>query len=288
MSDIFDIQEQVAEKVIAGLKVHLSLNEKRHLAARGASNAEAYEMLLKGKDYFERQTKDGFHIAIRLFSQAIELDPDYAGAYQAKAHTLAILYSNYERNPELLTEAESLCKEALRLRPDLLGPYGPLSLIYMYEGRFEEAEAIAKDYIQKAPENSKSHFSLGYLYAHSGQPAKAIEPFEEAMRLNPESRFTAFNLVINCKAAKETERSKRWALAAVPLFERLLKLQPDSDNIRVNYAAMLVLGGRNEDALREARSLTRVTDGFQLHNIACTFSLLDEKKEALATFRISA
>jgi len=285
MNDIFDIQEKVAEKVVEGLKVHLASDEKKKLAERGTENAEAYELYMKADEYFARQTKEGFQLAVQLFTEAIKLDPGYARAYQAKANALATLYRNYDRTPALLDEAETLCKEALRLKPDLFDVYNPLSQVYMHRGQLAEAEEAARDYIQKDPQNFVSHFTLGFFYMESGQYAKAIAPYEEAVRLKPDNLSTLFNLVNNCHGAEEREKCGHWARVAQPYYERHLKLHPDDEVKRVSHANLLQWGGRSEDAYAAAMKLTNLKDGVSLFNTACLFGRLGDPSEALRIFR---
>src|SRR5207244_1856997 len=106
---------------------------------------------MKADEYFDRQTKEGYQLAIQLYTEAINLDPEYPQAYQFKANVLAQQYRLYDRTPALLDEAETLCKEALRLKPDLFGVYVPLSQIYMHRGQLAEAEEAALEFIRKAP-----------------------------------------------------------------------------------------------------------------------------------------
>src|ERR1035437_9667091 len=67
MDDIFDIQEQVAAKIVDGLNIILTKEEKSKLEERGTENAEAYELFLKANEYYDRQTKEGFRLAVQLF-----------------------------------------------------------------------------------------------------------------------------------------------------------------------------------------------------------------------------
>jgi TolB-like protein/cytochrome c-type biogenesis protein CcmH/NrfG len=285
MDDIFDIQEKVAEKVVEGLKVHLASDEKKKLAERGTENAEAYELSMKASEYLQRETKDGIQLAVQLITEAIKLDPGYARAYQFKANALAALYSNYDRDPALLDEAETLCKEALRLKPDLFRVYLPLSQIYMHRGMLAEAEDVAKEFIRKDPQNSNSHFTLGFFYYQTDQDAKAIAPYEESVRLKPDNLVNLFNLVSACEAAGEREKCAHWAAVAIPQFERYLKLHPDDENKLVWYALLLVRSGRTEDAHAAAMKLTNLKDGISLYNTAGLFVRLGDKAEALGTFR---
>ncbi len=285
MNDIFDIQEKVAEKVVEGLKIHLASDEKKKLAERGTENAEAYELFLKAYEYFARQTKEGYHLAAQLTTEAIKLDPGYAQAYQFKANALAALYRAYDRTPALLDEAETLCKEALRLKADLFAVYAPLSKIYILRGQFAEAEEAAREFIRKDPQNFVSHTALGFVFAETGQYAKSIAPFAESVRLKPENLSSLFNLANNCDAAGEREKCEQWARIALPHYERHLKLHPEDEGMRVNHAALLQLSGRTKDAHAAAMNLMNLKDGISLFNVAFLFVKLGDKAEALRTFR---
>jgi adenylate cyclase len=285
MNDIFDIQEKVAEKVVEGLKIHLATDEKKKLAERGTDNAEAYELYMKANEYYFRQTKEGHQLAVQLLTEAIKLDPGYAQAYSFKANSLTALYRDYDRTPALLDEAETLCKEALGLKPDQVSVYAPLSQIYMYRGQLAEAAEAAREFIRKDPQDFFSHFMLGFFYAGTGQAANAIAPYEEAIRLKPDDLVILWNLVVACEDAGGREKCERWARVALPQNERHLKLHPDDEGKRVNHAVLLLLSGRSDDAHAAAMKLTNLTDGSSLYNTACLFGRLGNPAEALATFR---
>lgn len=283
--DIFDIQELVAEKVVAGLELHLGSDERRKLSERGTENAEAYELYMKAIEYFERQTRAGLEHSIQLLTEAMTLDPGYAQAYRSKAHALTGLYRGYDRSPALLDEAEALCREALRLKPEMLEVYQPLSLIHMYRGNLAEAEHAAREYVRLDPDNPNGHEILGFFFMESGDAARAIAPFEEANRLKPESISILWNLAINCDNAGEEAKARRYALAALPLVERHLKFKPDDEAMRVQHCVLLLVGGRSADAHAAAMTLTNLRDGNPLFNAANLLSRLGEPQEALRTFR---
>ncbi len=283
--DIFEIQESVAEKVVAGLKLHLTKEEKTLMQRRGTENAEAYELFIKANEYFGRQTKEGFDLAVQLFSEAIKLDPRYANAYSNKAVALALLYRGYTRDHALLEEGMKLVNEALDLRPDLWSVYSPLCLIYQLQGKLEEAEQAAKEYIRNAPEEFGGHYALGFFYYQIGKCAEAIGPYEQALSVNPENLHALLNLVISCDGANEEEKRIAWAGAAIPLFERHLKLFPEDENSWVNHLMLLHFAGRDEEALEAARRLESIEDGSPLYNIACLQCALHDYEAGLRTFR---
>jgi adenylate cyclase len=284
MDDIFDIQEKVAEKVVEGLKVHLAPEEKKKLADRGTESAEAYELYLKGGEYFGRQTKEGFELSVQLISEAIALDPGYAQAYGHKANTLAALYRSYSGDTRLLDEGLVLVREALRLKPDLWSANLPLSLILTHQGKFDEAESAIRDYVRNAPEDFASHGALGFFYQITGQFAKAIAPYEESLKRKPDHLGNLSNLVASCNSAMEVSKQKEYALVAIPKFEKYLKLFPDDEAKRVDHATLFHYAGRDEEAKAAARKLGDLKDGASLYNAACLQCMLHDYEIGLATF----
>jgi adenylate cyclase len=285
MDNIFDFQEEVALKVVEGMKLHLAPREKKKLLERGTENAEAYELFLKSGEYFGRHTKEGFQLAIQLCTDAIKLDPLYANAYLQKARAIASLYRAFRADAALLDEGLQLIKEALRLKPELWSAYAPLSHILQLQGKIEEAEQAVMEYIKKDPDDFGSHFTLGFFYNEIKQDAKAIAPFEQAIKFRPDHLMCLFNLVVCCNWAKQEQKQIHWAEAAIPLAERRLKLFPNDENSRVQHALLLHWAGRDGDAREAARWLENLKDGYTLYNTACLQSLFKDSEAGLKTFR---
>ena len=284
MKDIFEIQEQVATKVVEGLKVHLATDEKQKLAERGTESPEAFALWLKGREYAQRNTKEGFQLGAQLCSEAIEIDPGYALAYSSKALALAHLYRDYDRDPKKLEEALRLITEARRRKPDIWNLNHTLSVILMLQGKHEEAVRVAQEFIMGAPENPMSHFSLGFFYSQTGQYAKAVTSYEEVQKRKPNSLPALWNLVRACHGAGENTKQQHWAEIAIPIYEKHLKLFPDDEFERANHAALLYYAGRNEETKAAAEKLGELRDAASLINTACLFSMLKEYELGLRTF----
>jgi adenylate cyclase len=283
--DIFDIQEAVAKKVVEGLRLHLTKEEATLISERGTDNADAYELFVKASERFRIQTKESLSTAVELLASAIEIDPAYTDAYQLKARVLTNLARQYDRNPDLLAEAEKLCHESLRLKPDLFESYHPLMQVYILEGKLEEAERIANELVRIQPDNFMSYFSLGFFYDVTDQCEKAIAPYEEAVRLNQDYLMAIWNLCASCGNAHEEEKLVRWSSFALPRFERHIKLHPDDEIARTRSAALLLWTGRKDDARKTALELQNARDPLTLFNIACLLGEMKEKVEALRMFR---
>ena len=145
----------------------------------------------------------------------------------------------------------------------------------------------AKLYIEKAPEDFMSYFSLGFFYFGTGQWAKAVPPYEEVVRLEPGYRVGMWNLVSACAAAGENDKKIYYAGRAIPYFERHLRLHPDDESMKVSLAYFLHDAGRDDDARDAAKRLTNIKDGTSLFNVACLAVELGEIDTAFQTFHRS-
>ncbi len=289
MENIFDIQEEIANEILKGLELHLSIDEKKKLAERGTENTEAYELYLNAFEYFNRQTHDGFRIVIELLNHALTLDPNYAEALQFKAILLGDLYRSYDRNRKHLEESESLVKRALGIKPDLWIAYGVLSACYLLQGKLAEAEEAAMEYVRREPESFHSHHALGVFYIGTNQPSKAIARFEKSIELKPDYLSAYWNLVVVSDQAHDNVRATTWSLAALPHYERRLSLVPDDETSRVRYANLLGYANQPERALLALEPLLKKQDldGNSCYNIACLYARLGDTTNALTMLRRS-
>jgi tetratricopeptide (TPR) repeat protein len=269
--------------VTDGLNIILTSEEKRRLADHGTENAEAYELYLKARDYIDRNTKEGYELALMLQSEAVRLDPNFAEAYISKANSLAALYRLYTRDAALLEEGLQLIREAQLRRPDVWDGYGPLSVILLLQGKKEEAEQAAKEYVAKSPENPASHFALGFFYLETVQPVKAIAALEQVLQRRPEDLSALHNLCMVCEGEDDT-KLKHWAHAGLPLLSRRVKLFPDDENLQVMYAYFLFYAGEIEKAKAGATELSKVRDARSIYNIACLWRRLEEPESAFMMF----
>jgi adenylate cyclase len=285
MDDIFDIQEKVAEKVVEGLKVHLASGEKERLAERGTENAEAYELFVKANGYFFRQTQEGLRLALSQLTLALELDPNYARALHFKSLVLAMLYQHYVRDPQLLRDALELADRAIAINPDEAFFYTAPTMIYTLLEQLDKAEVSINRMVALAPD--RSYFQLGLFYAQTNKVPEAIHAWERAVEIDPESREVLGNLVTASSRAGDSERVTEWATAALPLFERRLRLVPDDEHALEKYIGLLQYAGQEQRAqeLGERLIAEKTLDGNSLFNLACTFGRMNNVATALELIR---
>src|SRR5262249_34596026 len=78
LTDIFQVQDSISERVAAVLAVNLTSDEKERLTKHHTENAEAYQLYLVGRYHLNRLTDDGFIKSLDYFHQSTEKDPNFA------------------------------------------------------------------------------------------------------------------------------------------------------------------------------------------------------------------
>ena len=89
MSDIFEVQDEIAHKIAEALRIKLTPQEQAELAAKPTENLQAYDLYLRGRSYARRRTTRDMEFALQMFENAVTLDPNFALAWAAIANGCA-------------------------------------------------------------------------------------------------------------------------------------------------------------------------------------------------------
>ena len=106
LSDIFALQSEISETIVAALKVKLLPEEKKAIESRSTYDPDAYQLYLLGRDYQLRHSARSLGIALRFYQQALEIDPHYARAWAMVAVCQARLHWIGKAEDSGLTAAE--------------------------------------------------------------------------------------------------------------------------------------------------------------------------------------
>jgi TolB-like protein len=77
LKNIFALQDEVTQKIVAALAVKLTEDEQKRLDRKYTDNIESYDYYLRGLEYFNRFTKEANVQARQMHQKAIDLDPKY-------------------------------------------------------------------------------------------------------------------------------------------------------------------------------------------------------------------
>ncbi len=273
MNDIFDIQETVAKKVVEGLAVILTVDEEKKLDKKPTENAEAYEMWLKGNEYFIRRTKSDYERALSLYQSATQLDPSFAAAYANLALTCQEIYRFYGGSLNLLERATEAAEMVRELEGETAQYYSLTSSIALSRGDAQGALAYVRQSLEADPKFAWGYSALGFAYQALGMKEEGVKAWEEEVRLTENSRSAHFNLLISLHELGDEERIRIAADRAIPIYERYIRLNPDDYHARVNLASIHSYSGNVSSALVSADELSAIEtlDAVSLYGLACTY-----------------
>src|SRR5690242_6118174 len=115
-TNVFAVQDTIAEKVAAELAPQLGYVEKQRLSKGYTTNVEAYELYVRGRYHALKATPPQIEIAVSYFQQATDLDPNYALAYVGLADAYRSFPLNSDMPPkEFFTRAKAVLQKALKI-----------------------------------------------------------------------------------------------------------------------------------------------------------------------------
>src|SRR6187455_519992 len=116
LTDIFGVEAEVAKSIADSLQATLSPQEKARVETKPTTNADAYVLYLRARDYQTRPDNllQDFKAAINLYDQAIKLDPNFALAHARLSATTSNLYHFYEPIAAWKQKAYAEAETALR------------------------------------------------------------------------------------------------------------------------------------------------------------------------------
>jgi eukaryotic-like serine/threonine-protein kinase len=229
LTDVFQVQADIASRVAQALGVALAAGEENKLDPKPTQSLPAYDAFLKG----EYAIKRSGHLreALGFYEAAVALDPTFAQAWARISRVNEAFYGE-SNTPELAERMRQTAEKAVALAPDraegylALGGYGT-TVLHDYTRALEQYARAQR----LAPGNGEILKAIAFTEMSRGSWEEAVRSFKRAERLDPRSpSFLGFALV----------RLRRYTEAREAL-ERSLALAPaDLALIRVN--AMTFLG----------------------------------------------
>src|SRR3989442_6709810 len=131
LSDLVAVQEEISREITDKLRMKLSHEEKERVTKRHTENAEAYQLYLKGRYYFDKRTPEGAKQGTECFQQAIKKDPTYALAYAGLG--IAYIPSDTVLPPrENMTKARAAAKKALEIDDGLAEAHTAMARVLLH------------------------------------------------------------------------------------------------------------------------------------------------------------
>jgi TolB-like protein/Tfp pilus assembly protein PilF len=241
--DIFKIQDEIAASILTSLKVHLLGEQDQQVASEQTINLDAYSTYLIGKERMSLRKKEDIETARAKFEKAIEIDPDYAPARVALAHSWLLLErEEFGKADKAQVDAVvgPQLTAALELSPDSAEAIALRGLHHFNRYRYEDA---LRDFDHAIKLNN--NYALAYLwrsqvYYEKEQFLDMLADKEKAYALDPMSLDISSELAYDYGAFWRPRDADR-------IIERMFDLHPDHPRAYMALAANLSSHGRNAE-----------------------------------------
>jgi TolB-like protein/Flp pilus assembly protein TadD len=183
-SDIFFIQEEIAQEVAAALSIALDIEARNHLPGAGTTKIEAYDAYLAGRAW--RRIAQAKH-AEPYFQRAVEIDPNYADAWNALGGAISMKSDEYPSDEArvLIERGREMVLHAIELNPELASAWGRLSAHNRVLGDWSEAVEAGQKAAELAPGNIMAQLTSAGLFGALGHTREANLVAELAQEVRP-------------------------------------------------------------------------------------------------------
>ena len=249
VADLISLPRDIAAKITNNLRLTISGEERNRLMKPETGNAEAYQLYLKGRYYWNKRGPEALKQAAQYYNQAIEKDPGYALAYAGLAETYT-LYPDYNiASPaDSYPKARAAAERALELDSSLAEPHTALGKYRNYwEWNRPEAEREYRRAIELKPNYATAHHWLGTdLLAQEKRFDEAIVEAKRAEELDPLSPIIATNFADTLWFARRYDE-------AIAKYRQALTIDPNFYFAHGELANVLAIKGMYAEAIAENR-----------------------------------
>jgi serine/threonine protein kinase len=250
LEDIFEIQEQISRKIVDALKMRLSPDEDRKLAARPIDNVEAFVCYQRARFEIYKFTGDGLDRARELIETAITL----AGDNELLYASLGILYWQYvnaaiKPDDGYIERAEELARKVFSLNPDSAPGYALMGMVRQNQGRPQEAVWNFKRALAIDPNDPYAASEIGRIYQCVGAEAAGRMAYRDAQKVDPLSAIIRAGLFVLELWSGNNDLVQTAGL-------RFLNALPDFPIFRWEVAISFINGQRPKDAISVLRGLS--------------------------------
>jgi serine/threonine-protein kinase len=259
LSEIFQVQSDIAESVARALDITLLEPQRRSLASAPTANLDAYDLFLRGNvSYSDRFLETNALAAEQLYEQATQLDSSFAVAFAALSRARVWLHWQFGR-AEKLSAARAAVDQALQIAPNLPDAHMALGDYYYYgEQNFEQALEEFVRVQRRQPGNSDALALIAWILRRQGEWERSIANAERALELDPR------NPVWVIGQAQNHYYTNRYAEGEA-YFQRSIALAPGTPyNYQWATAFYLAWDGHMERARRTLEDGARHIDRGEL------------------------
>jgi len=251
LPDIFAIQDELAEQIVADLHVELSPGERAAIHSAPTDDVAAYDLHLRARQLLNAfsdsfQSHEMLPEAIRLLEAAVARDPKFLRAWcDLTRANLDLYWYGFDRTPARLARATTALENAVRLDPDAGETHLALA-DYHYHGFRDYDRARTELALARLtlPNSAEIPYLTGIIDRRQNRWAESERNLLRAIELDPRNAPMYEQLAIN-------HRLERRYKEADAYLTKALQIAPGSVELRQAHAR-IKLDAQAEPAALEA------------------------------------
>ena len=284
INDIFDVQNDIAQNVVDNLGIKI-LPGHSVTGPPPTKNLDAYDYYLKAHTFhYGPSTGANIKTAVKLYEQALKLDPDFAAAHAQLSIAYNGLFKWYwDRDSLNLKKAALHLRKAMELNPNIAEVH--LAKFFYYVWFTSDQEKIfdeLKRTLEIQPNNAEANADIAGYYRDRGESDLALKYESNALRLDPLNARYPYSIALRYEEQRDYKTAELY-------FKKALELSPNTSGYYVDLAENYIDLKGNTKLARQ--TVKNVKDSEYLeghHNIFIYLNILDRKfDEALLQLKSS-
>lgn len=287
VDDIFDLQNEVSQKIVDALKVSLTESERELLTQKPTDDLRAYDFYMRGRELLYLKGRRNIESAIKMFENAVAIDASFASAYAGLAEAYSSMYEWYDGSSSWLSKAIEMNQKALALEPASLDAKFGIAMVYFHHRRFTESKRTIEEILNENAEFYPGYLRLGMIAELSNDLEGARKHYRRAAELKPydEDAWTFLSGVYR-KLGNAASADKA-ALKVIEITSRKLEASLDDIIVMSRLAEAYARFGSREETTATLKRVLELepNDGLAVYNCSCAYALLGEKEASLILLR---
>jgi len=287
VEDIFDLQNEVSQKIVDALKISLTESERELLTQKPTDDLRAYDLYMRGRELLYLKGRRNTESAIKMFEDAVAIDTSFASAYAGLAEAYSSMYEWYDGASTWLSKAIEMNQKALALEPTSLDAKFGIAMVYFHHRRFSESKRAIQEILKENADFYPGHLRLGMMAELSNDLESARKHYRRAAELKPydEDAWTFLSGVY--RKLGNTAAADKAALKVIEITSRKLEASLDDIIVMSRLAEAYARFGSPEETTATLKRVLELepNDGLAVYNCSCAYALLGEKEASLILLR---
>lgn len=254
VQEIFDVQDEITEKIIAALRVNLNGMSP---ISRGTRSVEAYDLSLRGRAKFFMFSPETNLQCIQLLEQAVAIDPEFSNAWSEQVFPYqsgwSFAWAGYDDG---LAIAKTKARRAVELAPESSLALSRMGWVETFLRQPEHSIQSFEKALELDPNNADIHIWFSEALNYAGQPERAVEAGMKALRFDPVAPPNCLHHIGHGYFLMgELEK-------AADYVQRAVRIAPSFPPARIVLSAILFESGQTEAAKAQMSDLLAIDPGY--------------------------